>query len=167
MRLRDLIPWRRKTEVPVRRVSATRAATVQDRINELFDRYLSALDRVFFDGEPLFEASFWPPVTVKENEHQIVVRAELPGLDPGDLDVTLTSNSLIIAGEKREERSGGDEYYHFNECTWGSFRREIPLPEEIEADKVSAEFSKGVLTVTLPKTEEARKRSRKVQVRVA
>ena len=100
--------------------------------------------------------AFSPQVDVSETEDEIVVSAELPGLDQEDIDLSLSNGTLLIRGEKREEREEEGESYYCSERAYGAFRRDIPLPSAVDAHQVDAVFSQGVLTVTLPKTEEAK-----------
>jgi len=108
---------------------------------------------------------FSPRVNVSETDTEIKVTAELPGLEEKDLDVTLARDSLIIQGEKREEREDKKRDYYRMECSYGSFRRVIPLPVEVNADKAEAKFRKGVLTITLPKVETEVKEHKKIEVK--
>ncbi|HQP29278.1 MAG TPA: Hsp20/alpha crystallin family protein, partial [Syntrophales bacterium] len=99
------------------------------------------------------------------DEKEVVVKAELPGIDEKDLDVSLSEHALTIKGEKKEEKEDQGKGYYRMERSYGSFHREIPLPASIDAKKVEAAFKNGLLTVTLPKTEEARKADRKISVK--
>ena len=121
-----------------------------------------ALSRVFDDFLGLIPATFignelYPKVDVHEDEKAICVKAELPGLDEKDVEVTLKDNTLTIAGEKKEEKTEGDENknYWYCERSFGSFSRSIELPEGIKADAVKASFKNGVLEIELPKSEAA------------
>jgi HSP20 family protein len=88
------------------------------------------------------------------------VSAELPGMDDEDIEVSLSRDVLTISGEKKQEKEEKGRDYYRAERSYGSFRRSIPLPAEVNADKVDAVFSKGVLTITLPKTAKAEGRKR-------
>jgi HSP20 family protein len=102
-------------------------------------------------------------VDVAEMEDEIKVSAELPGLDNEDIDVSLSDDVLTISGEKKEEKEEKGKNYYRSERSYGAFRRDIPLPSQVDADKVDAVFQKGVLTITLPKTAEAK--AKKVTVK--
>jgi len=105
------------------------------------------------------EASFVPRVDVHETDASLTVTAELPGIDEKEVAVELEENSLILSGEKREEHEEKTRHGYRLERHFGSFHRIIPLPARVEGDKAKAVFRKGVLTVTIPKTEAcARKR---------
>jgi HSP20 family protein len=107
--------------------------------------------------------TFSPQVDVSETEDEIKVSAELPGLDQEDVDVSLTNGTLLIRGEKREEKEEKGESYYRSERAYGAFRRDIPLPSAVDVEQVDAVFKNGVLTVTLPKTEGAK--TKKVTVK--
>jgi HSP20 family protein len=102
---------------------------------------------------------------VKETDAEYQVTAELPGLDEKDVKVELHGATLVLEGEKKEEHEEKKSGYVWSERRYGSFRRDIPLPEEVDREKIKAAFKKGVLTVTLPKTPAARKTRRKIDVK--
>jgi HSP20 family protein len=101
-----------------------------------------------------------PPADVVETESEIRVMVELPGLRPEDVSVDLENNVLTIRGEKTEERTEGDERntWHLAERRYGSFTRSFVLPRDVEQDQIQANFENGVLTVSIPKSEKARRR---------
>jgi len=102
---------------------------------------------------------------MKESDKQISITAELPGMDDKDIDISLTKDSLSIKGQKKEEKEDKGKDYYRMERSYGSFSRTIALPSEIDIDKVKAEFKKGLLTVTLPKTAKAIKETKKIPVK--
>lgn len=108
-----------------------------------------------------------PAMDVVDKAKEIQVRAELPGMDESDIDVTLSDSTLTISGEKKQEHEQGDQDsgYYLAERRYGAFRRTLPLPDGVDHEKVSASFKKGVLTVHLPRTSEAQKNKRKVEVK--
>lgn len=105
----------------------------------------------------------YPALDVSEDETQITVRAELPGLDPKDVDVSLQADRLVIRGEKKFEGEEKRDNYHRIERGYGAFNRSLALPAKVRADGVSARFDKGVLTVTLPKAEPGAARKVEIQ----
>ena len=111
--------------------------------------------------------TFVPSVDVKEEDDQVVVSAELPGLDQKDVDVEVTQDSVRIAGEKKHEEEKKEKGYYRKESAYGSFERIIDLPTPIDEDRAEAEFSKGVLTIRLPKSEQAKSKRKKVEVKSA
>ncbi len=148
--------------LPVRREEYHPFSLLREEMNTLFDNFFRG-----FELEPFrshFEA-FSPNINVKESEKDISVTAELPGMDDKDIDVSLTRDSLTIKGEKKEDKEEKGKNYYRMERSFGSFSRSIPLPAEIDVDKVKAEFKKGVLTVRLPKTPKAMKETKKISVK--
>lgn len=154
MPITDLIPWRRQE--PARREESELTGSERD-MDRLFER--------FFRGSPLAPlgeawGAFSPSVDVVETDDQITVSAELPGLEHEDIEVSLDRGVLTISGEKSEEHKEERENYYRAERTYGSFRRAIPLPTEVNEDEVDAIFQNGVLTITMPKAEPAKGRKR-------
>jgi HSP20 family protein len=122
----------------------------------------------FFDGaveKRGREDSVWlPSVDVSETKNDIVVKAEMPGMDPKDIDVSLSDSHLMIKGEKKHEKEEKEEDYHFVERSYGSFVRSVHLPKEVKHDKISASYKNGVLKIVLPKSEEAKTKELKIKV---
>jgi HSP20 family protein len=113
-------------------------------------------DFAMFDLKPDFETELAPPIDISENTKEITVKAEMPGLDTKDLDITLEHGFLKIKGEKTEEKKEEDKYYHRVERRYGSFCRTIRLPAEVKSEKIDATYKNGILTVVLPKVVEAK-----------
>lgn len=118
-------------------------------------------------GDPFAFSMRMPAVDVVDKEKYIQLKAELPGMDESDIEVQLTDRMLTISGEKKEEHEEGEKEgsYYLSERRYGSFKRSLSIPEGVNPDKVEASFSKGVLTVTLQKTPEARKKPKKIEVK--
>lgn len=142
-----------------------------DRLFDSFDRGygLSPFPGSTFDFERLLRNSPAlagdPAIDVTESEEAFDVRAELPGMDENDIEVKLANGSLVIKGEKQEDRKEGERDYYVRERRFGSFERRIAVPERVDPDKVDASFRKGILTVTLPKKEEARQPDKKIDIK--
>ena len=129
------------------------------------------LDRLFRDafssqlGETELSTRSWaPPVDIYETEDAIVLKAELPGVDPKDVDVRVEDNTLYLKGERKFEKEVKEQNYHRVERSYGSFARSFSLPNSISTDKVKAEFKDGMLTLTMPKREEAKPKTIKIDV---
>jgi HSP20 family protein len=105
-----------------------------------------------------------PTVDVYEEKDEIVVKAELPGIDKNNVEVKLTDDTLTIKGEKKKEEEVKEENYYRSERSYGSFLRTLELPKDVHADKVKASFKDGILEVRMPKTEEAKAKEIKVKV---
>ena len=107
-----------------------------------------------------------PAVDVVEKDKEFEVTVELPGLDEKDVEVKVTNGNLTIKGEKKEEKEEREKDYYLSERRYGSFVRSFPVPEGVNADKIEASFTKGVLTIRLPKTAEAQA-EKKIPVKAA
>ena len=151
-----------KKQLPVKREEYNPLGLLRHEINSLFDNFFTGYEIEPFTGRL---GSFNPSIDVKESNKELKVTAELPGMDEKDIEVSLNRDSLTIKGEKREEKEDKGKDFYRMERSYGSFSRTIPLPAEIETDKVKAEFKKGVLTVTMPKTAKAIKETRKIPVK--
>ena len=125
-----------------------------------FSRF-SDLDRWFGDFSP---ARFQPSTDVVDEEDAIRVTAELPGMDKDDITVNIDNDMLIIRGEKRNEDASKEKGVYRSERYYGYFERAIPLPADLDRDKVEAKFKNGVLTVRLPKLPEARSTTKQIPV---
>jgi len=119
----------------------------------LFDRFLEDFD---WPGVLSKEMTFTPALDVSETENQLIVKAEVPGMDQKDIDISLSDGLLTITGEKKHEKEDKDENYHCVERHYGKFSRTMRVPFDVEADKVDAIYKDGVLKVTLPKSEMAK-----------
>ena len=106
---------------------------------------------------------FVPKVDVKEENNNLVVSAELPGMDAKDIDVTVADNTVRIAGEKKHEEKEEEKDYYRRETSYDSFERTVELPAEVDEDKAEAQFNKGVLTIKLPKSKEAQAKQKKIK----
>lgn len=106
-----------------------------------------------------------PAVDIAEKEQSYEISAELPGMDENNIEIKLSDSSLIIRGEKKDEREENRKGYHLSERRYGSFERVFNLPKGVDADRIEAHFSKGVLTVSLPKKAEAMKAEKIVQIK--
>ncbi len=149
-----------------------------------FETLRKEVDRVFEDfGEGFWRRPFrslaaldraWPgklvatpAVDVSETDKAYEITAELPGMDEKNVEVNVANGGLTIRGEKKEEKEEKKKDYYVSERRYGSFERYFTLPESVNADKIEATFKNGVLRVTLPKTEEAQKPAKKIDVKAA
>jgi HSP20 family protein len=126
-------------------------STFRREMDRLFDR--------FFEGWPFKpspqEGPWAPSVDVSETAKDVVVRAEIPGMDPKNIDVSVHGDVLTLRGERKKEHEEKGEDFHRIERSYGAFSRSIRLPAEVDANKVNATYKDGVLKINLPKTEEA------------
>jgi HSP20 family protein len=130
---------------------------IREEINRLFDFTLGrSVERGAVEGE-------WAPaVDVYEDESNVFVKADLPGLTEKDIDVNVVDNTLVIKGEKKKEEEKKEQNYYRLERNYGAFQRAIPLPGAVDIDKVKASFKSGVLEIEMPKKEEAKPKQIKV-----
>ncbi len=147
--------------IPRMRAVNGELTTLQSQVNRLLDEFFSGFP--FQRSESL--GDWAPALDVAETDTDVMVKTELPGLDPKDVEVTLAGDVLTIKGEKRSEREEKGKTWHRAERSYGSFLRQTPLPCPVDADKVKAEFRNGVLTISVPKREEARTKPIKVAVK--
>jgi HSP20 family protein len=135
-----------------------------------FDRMKREMDRIwdsFLEGSPARrgeEIGKWlASIDVSETKNEMIIRAELPGIDPNDIGISLKNGYLTIQGEKKQEKEE-EENYHLVERTYGSFTRSVRLPVEVQSDRIKASFKNGVLMVRIPKSEESKRREIKIKV---
>lgn len=131
---------------------------LQSDINRLFDAFMMPFERTVV-GKNLA-----PKLDVAEMKDKYEIKAELPGIDEKDIDVSMDDGVLTISGEKKAEAESDDKGYYLKECSYGSFSRSIRMPENIAEDKISAKYNKGVLTVDVPKKEPTVAKSRKIAI---
>ena len=143
---RSLFPWGRETQPSLR-----------DEMEGLLSR--------FWEDEPdgWFSGALKPSVDLSETDKTVEVRMDLPGVKPKEIDIQINNNLLTVSGERKEEKEEKGKTYHRVERRTGSFSRSFTLPCAVAEDEVAAEYKDGILTITLPKTEEAQ--ARKIEVK--
>jgi len=157
-----------KKSAPSQTASSEPLRSLRGEMDRLFDRF----SRGF--GFPSFEP-FWnrdvefetPAVDLTEDDEAFTITAELPGIDEKEIDVTVSGGMLVIKGEKKQEKEEKNKNYYVSERSYGAFQRSFSVPEGVDQDKIAANFSKGVLTVTLPKSADAQKPQKKIEVKAA
>ena len=163
MNMRDLIPWGqgRSTAQPpsvFQNEGESPFLALHREMNRLFDDAFRS-----FDSPALFgRMPSWPSVEVSETDKEVRIAAELPGLEEKDVEVLLEDNGLTIRGEKRAEVEDKDR--QFSERFYGRFERRIPLGFAAEENKVNAQFKNGVLTVSVPKSAEAQRKTKRIRI---
>ena len=135
--------------------------------NRLMDRVALRPYGPFRSWPSLWDGRIRPALDVYETDEELVVKATVPGIKAGDLDVTITQDALVIKGGVEEEHGEGEERYLLRESRSGAFHRAVALPEGLDTERGEAVFEDGILTVTFPKTERAKTREIKVQVKEA
>ena len=147
----ELVPWR---------PFGGELSSFRREMDRLWDRVLGETP---FAGK--FTEEWTPSVDIIETKDNFVVQAELPGLDAADVDVSLSGDILTIKGEKKKETEDKDEHHYYIERHAGSFQRVFQLPSGVKGDEIEATFDKGILKITLPKIEEAKKKKIEINVR--
>ena len=163
MAIKDLIPWNNRSgEVSTQRGNDVHPLFALHReMNRMFDDVFRGFDLAPFGSFRAGEGLGWPKIDVDETETDIRVTAELPGLDEKDISLEIVNGMLLISGEKKSETEDKDR--RFSERYYGRFARRIPL-DDVEQDKASALFKNGVLTVTVPKSREAKANVRRIAI---
>ena len=138
--------------LPVKRRETERTglSRIHDEVDDLFSSFFHDLDW------PVSGRGRWPALDITENDNEFIVKAEVPGCKAEDIDIAVHGNMLTVSGEKKQEKEEKSKGYYHVERSFGSFRRELNLASNIEADKIEAACKDGVLTVRLPKTEKAK-----------
>jgi len=147
----DLIQWR-----PFREVSRLRS-----EMDRLWDDYFGSGRRAL---KPLGE-EWMPAVDVSESGDKITVKAEVPGMEAKDIEISMVGDTLTIKGEKKAEREEKEENYHVVERSYGSFTRAMKLPAPVDPDKVEATYKNGLLTIVLPKKEEVKPKAIEIKAK--
>jgi HSP20 family protein len=149
--MKSLTPWR-----PARELE-----TFERRIADMFERFFGPWER---------ERSVWgtegwaPAIESKADNGNLIIKADLPGVDPKEVSISVLGNQLTIEGERKHEEKKEEKDYFYQEVSYGKFSRTVPLPEGVEADKVKANYKNGVLEITLPAPKQLA--SKKVQIEV-
>ena len=155
--MKNLMPWK-KAETPEEPVRSLHRA-----VNQLFNDFFVSFDLAPFGM--LEGGTFAPSINMHEDDKTIRITADLPGLEADSIEISLSRDSLTIAGEKRAEQQQSSQESYYLERTFGSFRRTIPLPTAVDRDKVAADFKNGVLTISLPKLAAPAAETRKIKIR--
>jgi HSP20 family protein len=140
-------------------------------------RWETEMDRMFSDFFGSRMRPWWPDrwltrggeittpaLDVYEEKDEIVIKAELPGMDKNDIEVNISDSELTVKGEKKKEETIDEENYYRCERSYGAFVRSVELPTDVKADKVKASFKNGILEIRMPKTEEAKTKEVKIKV---
>ena len=142
--MKNLIPWKKQKR---------EMANLRKDLDDWMDRFFTA--PAFSFSEPFSEKSWYPSVDVSEGKRDVVVKAEIPGVDKEGIDISLDGRLLAIRGEKKHEREESDEHYHRVESSFGIFKRVIELPADIDKNEVDAKYKNGVLKIRLKKAKSA------------
>lgn len=158
----NLIPWRKQE---VSKGDDMPITSLHRHVNRLFDDFFSDFGIEPFRGFEEWETRFMPRVGVAEDDQNVKITAELPGMTEKDVEVQVTEDSVTIKGERKQEKKENSRGVHRSELSYGSFVREIPLPASVKTDKSEGVYKNGILTITLPKTEESKANCRKIPIK--
>jgi HSP20 family protein len=167
MPISDLIPWKRiGVEGTSDAESGLELSNLQRDMNRLFEDFF---DRPFgispLWGEETGRKRFLPDVDLKETDQEVVLSVDLPGMNPDEIDISVTGNTFTISGEKSSEDQKKGEGYYRRERSYGSFRRSIPLPTEVDKDNTKATYKQGVLKVVMPKIPSEKTSQTKIKIK--
>jgi len=150
-----------KTNGEERALSVFRPWAFEKSFRNLFNNFLDFSKEWEF---PITEGELFPSVDISEMPQQYSIRAEIPGMKKEDIKISVNKNVLTLSGEKKEEKKTEGEKFHRMESYYGSFQRSFVLPDGIKADKVEANFKDGVLSISIPKSEEAKSKTVEIKV---
>ncbi|WP_435310843.1 Hsp20/alpha crystallin family protein [Primorskyibacter sedentarius] len=169
MQIGDLIPWgrdREKTPSKDTTVESNPLVKLQRDINDVFENFWNRVENGW-NGRLSPVGMFGPSTDVAETDANVTIEVELPGMSEEDIDISLSGDAMTIRGEKKLENEETRKGVYMSERSYGAFYRTIPLPPGIDTDRAEAEFKRGVLTVTLPKSDEAQARIKRIPVKAA
>lgn len=168
MQFRDIIPFARRYEntPALEPANDSPVAQLQRDMNRVFDEFWNRFG-VTLPAQTGAAGFGVPRLDISESDDKVEVVADLPGLTEKDVELGVTDDTLTIRGEKKDERTEEKKGYYLSERSYGAFHRAVPLPPGVDADKAEARFANGVLTVTLPKADDARSRVRRIEVKAA
>ena len=161
-----LKPWIPEDRERMLSDMTNRMNSLQREFNQFFDNVAGnwRSSPIVLESEKFFNR-FVPSINVRENDKEITVTAELPGLEEKDIHVTHSDKELILEGEKKIENRDEKDTAHIIESSYGSFRRIIGLPSTIDLTKIDAKFKNGILTITMPKSDKAKEDVKKIEVK--
>ena len=113
-----------------------------------------------------WSGTFMPAINMSESDNEFLVTAELPGITEKDIDLAVSNNNLLIKGEKKQEAEDSGTGWHRVERSYGKFQRSIPLPQEVDAENIEADFKNGVLSIHLPKLPEQKSGMKKIPIKI-
>jgi len=174
MKVKDLVPWRRDRnqangQTALRRKGVDRTRALQADINQAFEDFWRGFGvpmpfENIFGGGLSASSDRLPRIDVRENDKEVDVEAELPGMDDKDIDISVAEGMLVIRGEKKAEREEKNGGYIKRERSFGRIERIVPLPDGLDLEHAKAVFKQGVLTVAIPRSHEAQEAVKRIPV---
>ncbi len=153
----QLTPWKQLLTTPFRELDRMRR-----EMDQMWRSFLP--EKLARRSEAAIFGEWFPEFDLSETKDTLVVRAEVPGISPKDIDISLVDNTLTIKGEKKQELDEKNENYHYIGRSYGAFARAIALPREVQGDKVTASYKDGVLKILLPKSAEAKEKEISIKI---
>lgn len=150
-------PWKQLLATPFRELDRMRR-----EMDQVWRSFLP--ERPLRKGEVAVFGEWFPEFDLSETKDALVVKAEVPGISPKDIDISLVDNTLTIKGEKKQDLEEKNEDYHYIGRSYGAFARAIALPREVQGDKVTASYKDGVLKIILPKSQEAKEKEISIKI---
>jgi len=153
----SLVPWRQKREDRIEEAGmGSPLARLRNEMDNLFERFFGETWGTSMLESLPARMGWGPRIDLAETENEITVRAELPGIDPNEVNVEVMGNTLTIRGEKKQHKEEKRESYHYVERQYGAFNRRVELPSTVDQSKVNAAYKNGVLTITMAKRPDAK-----------
>ena len=166
MLLTHLVPWRGpSSELEVRNGFRDPFSALSHRMERLFGDFFDDFGLETSSSLDHRTGGFSPSLDVSQTDKEITVSVEVPGIEPKDIELSLTKDYLTINGHKKEQSRDESKHYHRLERCYGSFRRVVPLGYPVDQDKVEAEFNNGILTITLPKAPDAVSEHKRIEIK--
>lgn len=167
-----MTPWTAKKHLPVRREEEHPVYSLQREMNKVFDDFFGARSWEGFGEFPAlatehFMGDVTPRIDMSETDKELLLKVELPGMSEKDVEISINRDLLTISGEKKQENEHTEKGWYRMERQYGSFSRSIPLPYEVESDKVEAVYKNGVISIKLPKSAVQQKATKSIPVKSA
>ena len=161
MTLSDFVRWSRPAHIPVQQRDRMGRSLVslQDEVDRMFQDFFGSANLSAWAQEAAF-----PAIDIIENDKTFKVKAELAGIAPEDVEISVTDGFLTVKGERQEETEDKDENYLRRETSYGSFQRVVALPETADCDEADATFKNGILNITVPKKAEVLQKPKKLKI---
>ena len=164
MELNDLVPFRHRRRQAARSTALNPFEHMHEEMDRMFEDFLPQAFNVRGVDQ---RVGLLASIDLSETDDALELKADLPGMKEDEIDVTLRGNALLISGERKLDSEERRKNYYRSERAYGAFSRTIPLPCEVDEDHIDARFKKGVLTVHMPKSSEAREHQRKIKIMTA
>ena len=143
--------------VPYKKQNRGEISRLRSEMDDLFNSFFGGWNL------PMAETKVWPSIDVSEDEEKVMVSAELPKCKPENIDINVSGRLLSISGEKKQSEEKKEKGYYYCESSFGSFRRDVNIPSEVDADKIEATYKDGILDIHMPKAEKAKAKKIKVK----